>query len=407
MIRKRDDLKAVKIIRAVSQRLVDEVDTASLQSDGKTKDELYRHYVVELCNLVVRQGGISHFFGLKRRRSRWGPLSDYALITAAAYLNMPSLVKRLLRPDSEYSKPHYPFTQLFGTPLLHVLQHDNLDLLKCFPALDKMKGLGAYYGSLQCTNYIYERRSSTLMKLLGVNSRPRPSPLSFITPSISIFEFMVQLWHGRELRPKPPGPPGMMDVLLHTCAMENWVTMARYLFASHDAAESIDESNVNARQWYGTEGVSWQHNTPLEIACMYGHVEMAELLYLSGANVKGALKRAAYYGHIEVVARLLDLGVKIPCKIVQRAVRVGNLPLAKLLLEHGARASDGAVHPLVQAVAAEHVPLFELLLQHGVVLDQRVRLMCVEKAEEEGLESMCEYLERYTVTGAEGGIVCV
>ncbi|KAL1603716.1 hypothetical protein SLS60_005306 [Paraconiothyrium brasiliense] len=401
--RRARDLNSAKIIREVAQRLTDEV--GDLSSDCESKDKIYRGHVTTLCQLVVDYGDLDYFF---QRRSKIKCTNEniaYGFLVAAAYLNIPALTKKLILPGRNYYSTHKHVAPLFGTPVSHVLRHGSLALLQHFTPEEHMVQyeIGVYHGSLPCTMYLYETsmrpsnfhydpdKGWVLSSTSAADSIWDASELVLsqwkqalpnkwiVTPTPEVFEFALRLRQNTAAWSDQQIGSNLMGKLLGNCAKENWIEMARYLLEKHSA-------DVNGE---------YKGETALQIACTHNRRAVIDMLLDHGADPKGALKRAASHGHLDLVVMLINRGVKMPRSIIGKPVAYGNLPLAKVLLEHGTIPSDGAVHPLVEAVSAENVKIFELLLSHGAVLDSEVREMCVQRAEAEGLESMMEYLSRW------------
>lgn len=81
-----------------------------------------------------------------------------------------------------------------------------------------------------------------------------------------------------------------------------------------------------------------------------------------------ALKPAIKSGNLENVTLVLEAGASPPrWDILGEAVTKGTLAIAKLLIQHGARAnlSSALVEPLYMAVKAGRVELVKLLLANG------------------------------------------
>ena len=138
---------------------------------------------------------------------------------------------------------------------------------------------------------------------------------------------------------------------------------------------SADSDLVNA---YGDDG--W---TPLHVAAFFGHVQAAELLLESGADIHARSHNlmdnmplhAAVIGHSrDLVQYLLDCGADINARqdggwtpLHEAALR-GNAEMVWLLVQRGAavnlRKDDGTT-PLGLALEKGHAQVSELLRLHG------------------------------------------
>jgi len=123
--------------------------------------------------------------------------------------------------------------------------------------------------------------------------------------------------------------------------------------------------------------------TALGLASFFGHLEIVNLLLGRGANVNAPsrnemavvpLHSAAAAQHLAVAEVLIENGadVNVPSAggstALHRAAQNGQLPLVRLLLEHGARpdvADDESVTPRQLARKESHTEVADLLQRRG------------------------------------------
>jgi len=161
---------------------------------------------------------------------------------------------------------------------------------------------------------------------------------------------------------------------------------------------------------------SSSHNqTALEIASVWGHREIVELLmpHLDPKrDMTTALVNAAWKGYNDIVRLLLEAGAdpnvvrkknrRLPLLI---AVEEDNYETVKLLLQYGANANQTSgrynVAPLQSAVSRGHINIAESLIQGGAniaVLDSTDRML-MDKAVAKGDKAMIALLNKYNAPG--------
>ncbi|KAJ3326491.1 hypothetical protein HDU93_002414, partial [Gonapodya sp. JEL0774] len=110
---------------------------------------------------------------------------------------------------------------------------------------------------------------------------------------------------------------------------------------------------------------------PLQVACFYGHVDVAKVLKESGvqlSSIRGAAMRAASFkGHVNVVAFLMEEKYGFLEEGLWAACTNGQKAVVELLLAQGSIELSGpwTQRALCQAVENNHVEIVRLLLDTG------------------------------------------
>jgi ankyrin repeat protein len=165
----------------------------------------------------------------------------------------------------------------------------------------------------------------------------------------------------------------------------------------------IKDADVNQANEYG-----W---TPLSMAAQNGHLEVAKLLIICGANVNQATRQdgftplciAAQYGHLKVAKLLIKSQADVnqtneyggtPLHI---AVMLDHLELAKLLIKHKAnvnQADTSGATPLFIAASNGHLELTKLLIESHAYINQATDgKTALDIATEKGHKDVIEVLK--------------
>jgi hypothetical protein len=167
------------------------------------------------------------------------------------------------------------------------------------------------------------------------------------------------------------------------CAWRGWADMAAcYL----DLGAAVDGMDVLAR--YNRE------KRPLIRACSNGHESVVKVLLRYGANISSpALEIAAGNGRLDIVRLLLEHGAEFG-DALERAAAGGYRDVVEELLGLDADIKGCSGDLLLHAVQYEQVAMFRLWVERGC--DPReadTMARCVKAAEDQGLESMLEFLK--------------
>jgi ankyrin repeat protein len=147
------------------------------------------------------------------------------------------------------------------------------------------------------------------------------------------------------------------NALIFSCAF-GYVNLVKRL---------LEESDAN---------VHYGQNSPLQQACLRGHLQIVKVLLKYGANVHvcddNALWYAVRHGHIKVVELLLENGANVHAErdiAIRRCIRVGteqdSVHLAKILLSWGADIHACNEESLRFAVECNRVQVTKFLLENG------------------------------------------
>ncbi len=105
------------------------------------------------------------------------------------------------------------------------------------------------------------------------------------------------------------------------------------------------------------------------------------------------LSQAARKGLLGTFKIILDAGAEHD-HAIEFAAMCGSRTIVRLLWNHGDNKSDAVQGAFAMAVDREDTAMFHLLEELGAKLDDDVRVAVIEKAQEEGLESMVGLLTK-------------
>jgi hypothetical protein len=205
------------------------------------------------------------------------------------------------------------------------------------------------------------------------------------TPSLEVLEFIVDL---RSLHPNPTfeGECGA-EYELDLCVLAGRLDTVAYALEVGAPPKGVGVM--------GRPG----SNLPVRQACMRGHRDVVEYLLAHGAGQESTIATAAEWGRTALVKRLLDLEIS-PVGALSKAAAGGYLDVVRLLLDAGVDANEtpSVKSPLASAIWKEHTAMFDLLLDLGADLHaEGVAEECVQRAKEDGLESMVLLLKDHGV----------
>jgi ankyrin repeat protein/GTPase SAR1 family protein len=189
------------------------------------------------------------------------------------------------------------------------------------------------------------------------------------------------------------------------------------LLLEHGAKQEIDRAITDAIFNKNTEIIQIlsEHGAQVDEDCFdalieaveKGDADIVELLLEHGATheIEYAMSRAIWNEQTEIIQTLSDHGAQIDDDSYEDGVdeepdlvtacEIGNLNVAKLLLEHGAKDSKYPGWALTEAILNKHTEVIDLLLEHGVcVADDGNRLdsdknpALVEASENGDIESV-------------------
>lgn len=103
------------------------------------------------------------------------------------------------------------------------------------------------------------------------------------------------------------------------------------------------------------------------------------------------LSTAVKAGHVNLAEKILDAGAKHD-HAIEFAAMCGLQYLVRLLWGRGENSNDAVQGAFIRAVERENIAMFHLLEELGAKIDDDVRVLAIKAAQEEGCESMVEFL---------------
>ncbi|KAH7408479.1 hypothetical protein DE146DRAFT_375768 [Phaeosphaeria sp. MPI-PUGE-AT-0046c] len=149
--------------------------------------------------------------------------------------------------------------------------------------------------------------------------------------------------------------------------------LLRYLM-EEDRVEDIDDRHL--------------HDTSMFLS---RHPVEFEAVLKSQDRAATHLSQAASRGDADAVKILMNAGTKSD-HAIEFAAMCGSKTIVKALWDYGGYKDEAVQGALAMAVDREDVAMFNLLIQLGAKLDNDVRVALIQRAQEEGLESMVELL---------------
>jgi len=203
--------------------------------------------------------------------------------------------------------------------------------------------------------------------------------------------------NAQQIDQQKPSTDEMVQLLL-VASRYGWGSVVKLLLRHYEGADEV-----------ATEGNAFQ------IACEYGHVEVAKALLDYGranCDLDDYLLRACLYGRHDIVALLLPRGADIHAnndEALRLACKNGHIEVAEMLLAHGANVHADNEAPLRSAYASDHHGLVNVLLAHGaqplpdmaITYESKLDL-AVKWAKGRGLPRMVEMLKSHIAKGAPG-----
>ena len=201
------------------------------------------------------------------------------------------------------------------------------------------------------------------------------------TPCIDVLKFVEEI---RPLYPIRYISPIKAEPKLWKCAHAGRLDTTLHLI------------NLGAHPQGITEMGSPRDNSPIRVASTMGHVAIVELLLSHGADRNVAITSASKRGRTEIVRRLAN-GVAPPVGALSIAAAGGCLEIVQLLLDAGADPNEtvGLKSPLGSAILKEHTTMFKVLIANGANLSSKGMEEVIQKAKNDGLESMLQLLPSY------------
>ena len=169
--------------------------------------------------------------------------------------------------------------------------------------------------------------------------------------------------HRRRLD-RPKSPPPVTVPALHYATICGLHSIVESLIAEHS-------QNVNAQSLDRNE-------TPLAVACRFGHADAAHILLERGADTTirdkyggSPLERASENGHVEVIRVLLQYGADVTAQDntgttpLHKSSAYGQPESARVLLEHGANVHAKNMDGVTPLHWASNELVAQVLLEHG------------------------------------------
>ena len=384
--RERDTASSLGRIRIAAERLC--------ESAGDTSDDAVRACIHPLCGLAFNAGTAqtsSLFNEVAARDEEFGNGDqEMDLFVAAVYLDRMPLVKAIIEAEGDiHVEPSWlSKSDVFGELFAAATLRGNVEMLRLLASADPDIKDGVLTVDLR-TKVIRGAAIGGHGDAFDYAIAEGP-PL--VIPKDARYPFYSHLQLSLRITPVPAHYAKVMAIL----GPEN---------------RALGES------------VSGDRLTRLTKSARLGHIEMVRYFLEQGVEVneplsnrdinlepldprrahRATMKPLLYSitnGRQDIVKLLLDHGAdpnwysEVDTALMA-AARKGSLPIARLLVQHGAGVNDGAPPPIVLAVRNEHVDMFRFLRENGAVLDTpETGAWAMAVAQHYGLESMIELLVR-------------
>lgn len=278
---------------------------------------------------------------------------NYELLTAAAYINNISIVKRLVGSCLGWK------AGILGDPFHAALAGRHFDILNLLCKSYYSMGLRNQHRLLQRAAE-YGDKEMVEFILRGPNWSPfnyfanAPTPTTNIeialrTPNVEIFNIIMQ---ERGKIAQDPLTPDTLEKRLHLAVIRGWVDMARHIISLGETSGLLGRFRLE---------------TELYHACKAGQSEIVKLL-LAHMHMKGAkAEAAASYDQAGTHKSLLEHHPDGK-NCVAVAAGKGLLGIVRMLLDAGINPDGGSTAPMVQAVRAEHPGICQLLIEQGATM---------------------------------------
>ena len=347
---------------------------ARLARDDEESKKTYPLYVRKLCVRAAQETGPSLAMSCTAEPDSYatrrcgGPYCNYDLVAAAAYLNKTLVI------DHVANDAHTLRIALgiFGNPFMCAVSGDNLEAIQLLfekVALvyseaeannmrHRLLARISAQGSTSITQASLPEFALARYKDFGENERsPAMKTLdsALRTPNVETFDILMRI---KENTPHPELEGELWGKLLQHACKNGSADMVRHLLA-------LD---------------ALQHSYKLAAVARMDLIKDA------------CLRRNNHESH-DIVRTLLSYAAPVPSDAVADAAELGNLSLVQVLVKAGASVNIGYPRPLVSAIALERMDMFKALIRWGARLDSEATKACVDRARENGSESMLRLLQ--------------
>jgi len=167
--------------------------------------------------------------------------------------------------------------------------------------------------------------------------------------------------------------PTWFSIRTHNAARQGETEILKYMIEEEKAEVNYDDKGYDKSMFLS--------RYPVE--CRKG--------YFLRERAINPLSVAARYGHGEMVKFLLAAGA-YPDHAIEFTAMCGSRTIMRMLWEHDEQGNDAVQGAFVIAIDREDTAMFNLLKELGAKLDDDVREALLQRAQDEGLESMAKLL---------------